>query len=318
VLSATTSAQAPALRVQLAIRALSSSSSSSKIVVEDRQQIEARQALAAGNTAEAYGLSPEAGAIGDGGIIEKYGLVPLLGLGLAAALSKEVLLLNEEILVAICFGSFVFSGYTALGSSVGEGLDAEINEIRAEQEAVYVAQADNIRACIEAHRANINVAEEAEAVLGEYRTLVDRLVTTRGVQFKTEVNQLFEEKLQDIATAEARVLQGFVDSAAGNASAFVADKFEKANAKTKDDLLNAALAVLAGGQQKASPVRVAFKEYFQGLRERHAAAVAKSHKLPADLVASNNEETARLAQRAAKLGIENVKVSVADQAKLIY
>jgi len=48
-----------------------------------------------GNTAEAYGFSKDAGAIGESGVLEKYGVYPIAALTLAAAISKELIIMNE-------------------------------------------------------------------------------------------------------------------------------------------------------------------------------------------------------------------------------
>ena len=87
--------------------------------------------LQAGNTAEAYGIHPDAGVLGKSGIVEKYGLLPLAGWGLVAAISKEWFILDEEVFL---LGTFLFSstlGYVFMRQPVKDYFDNERNQEKA-------------------------------------------------------------------------------------------------------------------------------------------------------------------------------------------
>lgn len=62
--------------------------------------------------------APAAAIDSEKGIIDTYGLYPLLGLGFTALVSKEMFLLNEEFLLALDISAFVATGYVLLGDQV--------------------------------------------------------------------------------------------------------------------------------------------------------------------------------------------------------
>lgn len=66
------------------------------------------------------------------GIMQKYGWYPLMGLGGAIAVSKELLILNAESVIVFTFGSFCFLSYVYGWESAGKALDKQCEDIRSE------------------------------------------------------------------------------------------------------------------------------------------------------------------------------------------
>lgn len=80
--------------------------------------------------AEAYGVSDAAGAIGDGGILAKWGLYPTVGLATAILLSKEIYMITEETLYVASFSSIIGAAYLFFGDAVRDALNSEAANIR--------------------------------------------------------------------------------------------------------------------------------------------------------------------------------------------
>lgn len=58
-------------------------------------------------------------------LLSRYGLYPLVALGATALVSKEVLIISEETLIAINFTAFCTAAYIGAGDSMAKMFDAE-------------------------------------------------------------------------------------------------------------------------------------------------------------------------------------------------
>jgi uncharacterized protein YjbJ (UPF0337 family) len=273
---------------------------------EEDRVAEAKANLASGNVQEAYGLSDDAGALGKANVLQKYGVLPVVGFGLAAAISKEWLILNEEILVAFCFGSFATSAYVALGDDVAKGLDAESAEIQKEAEGVFDELAGAVKTHIEAHRANASVAEDAAALVDHYYTLLGDLEGAYYRKLRQETAGVFNERLGYLQQLERKTLTAYATNISDSSESFVRDAYVNAPQELKDRIVESALASLSGKKSKsgADPMAELYAKYFQHVRKLAADLEANPRPVPADVLEQTRESLEREKNKIAALGVD--------------
>ena len=94
-----------------------------------RLELESKENFEKGNFAEAYGHSPEAGAIGELGLLQKYGAWTVGSLFLASAISKEWIMIGSETPLVLTFSAVVFTLYVTFR----DGINSSYEQARAEQ-----------------------------------------------------------------------------------------------------------------------------------------------------------------------------------------
>lgn len=210
---------------------------------EDSLITKAKQNLAAGNAAEAYTLSADAGALGSSGLLEKYGFLSLVGSAVAIGVSKEVLLLSEEVLVLACFSSFISAVVVTQGQAVSQALDRDIAEIRHEQEKWYDVAIDTLQTNISSLERNIELMKTVDQLFDVYEANINKFVATRSLTLKKLYNELLLERLNTIQTAEQDIFNSYVQVACDASVQHVSNQVAT-DAKLRDGLLRSALDAL--------------------------------------------------------------------------
>jgi Mitochondrial ATP synthase B chain precursor (ATP-synt_B) len=257
------------------------------------------QALAAGNTREAYGLHPNAGAVGESGILDRYGLLPLLGFGAVAAISKEMFILNEEVLVAACFFGFSFVSYITIGDSIREGIEAEREEQKAELRAVF----DKVIESVEKDAADLKTSVQLQASVDAYCAHVEELylnlVKARPNIVQNDINAFVNDMLHELLQLERRIVMSLKFDTAARATQHVREQLAKADSKSKQELVDAAISQLEGAKAAKDPIRDLYIEFYK----QHEATMAKATSTDAKL-SSEEQQSSVEAVRAA---LERVK-----------
>jgi hypothetical protein len=223
---------------------------------------QASAALAAGDTRHAYGLHPDAGAVGTPGLIQKYGWAPLLGLGLAAAVSKELLILNEELLIVCTFSSAVFTAYAMLRDQVLDWYHTELNDMMQEQYRAYDQWLAHLDKAIEHTKAAVNVVNDHVNAQKSVADLVQRVEAASAAHFQAIVNAKFEERLAELEAMENRAVNRYQVEVVNRAMATMRKRLLSADPKVKNDIIDNVVASLEGRKPERDPVRDAFKTYF--------------------------------------------------------
>eukprot|EP01034_Spumella_vulgaris_P035330 gene35330-43563_t len=186
------------------------------------------------------------------GFLAKFGLndwkyaVPVGAMLLVPAISNQILVLDAEFQLSCCFFLFVSAAATNLGPMLASGFQASRTEIQTKLEAVDDAIKEQLVDAIAANTAAIT----AETDITEFFHLKDNL---RLAQADALTNQE-AHKYRDAVVKKLDSLYALEEAANNAIRARVISKVQsdvlntfKTDRKAKDNALNQAIAVLAGG-----------------------------------------------------------------------
>lgn len=202
-----------------------------------------KEQLAKGNVQEAYGVHPDAGAFGQAGAIAKYGVIPTVGLGLAALISKELFILDEEVLILACFATFVGSVYVTQGQAIKETMEESVATVRHNMEAYYDALIDTMVAQVEFYEDNYNLKEEVLELYNCYKESNAKFLATRKNVLIKALNEAVEKELEHLEELEARRLDEIAVYTAQQARDYVEQKV-KSDPKLREKYLEASIQMV--------------------------------------------------------------------------
>jgi len=179
-------------------------------------------------------------------IVKEYGTVPLVGLGSAILVSKELFMVNEEVVVLGCFSTVVFYLYVTLYDPITEtfmsyrdGIKKEQVEGREKKLAVVEELADH-------HRQYTRVSEEIKAMYDHIeKTQIAHAEAINRATEASVVNSL-ESELQDLYDTQVYVNANIENRIMTNAAAGLNKYLETVPQKEKDAYFTWALGALEG------------------------------------------------------------------------
>lgn len=235
--------------------------------IQDPDLLESKKQLESGNLSEAYGLSKEAGAIGESGLLDKYGLIPVGGLALAAAVSKELIILNEEVALLGCFLTAVFSGYVLLREPVKQALDEEINQIKNAMQSSFNARIEATREEIAFYRTFSQFGKDLEQFTNEFIAYVEnarqRLPEKEETMMKNAIAKYLDDTLKAEATARTLVQSSMLKASVP----FVRRQYHALPQKSKDEALQFAINQLKKGGATDQPNPIVLQLFRQFVKE---------------------------------------------------
>jgi len=199
-------------------------------------------------------------------IVNKFGgWYPLAGLGGFIAVSKELLVLNEELLMVTNFAAFVFFTWLALGDKVTEYVkesqDAETKE-NDQVSDLYITSVEHVVKALENQQAIIPVLQSLKS---EYSTLSAQAASAKQMRARqlardtamSRLNALYARE-QDIKSTE---MAGMFDSAYAKVKADLAAM----NEKEKSAIIDFSIDVISGKSttitEANDPVGRLYKKY---------------------------------------------------------
>lgn len=203
-----------------------------------------------------------------GGIIDKYGgLYPLIGLGGILALSKEYIVMNEELLMVSNFVAVAVAGYVL----AGEPLMTNMKERQEADKKFYSdwgsVESEGLRKVIEAHKRNLRQADAVRFVKDQVNTLAVQAYKANNVQAQIAARDAIEKKLQDILGREQAEQSNYARQLATEATEYVRNYFQKADKQIKMQTIENAIALLSGQTKSIpadkDPVKQAFLKFFK-------------------------------------------------------
>jgi len=201
-------------------------------------------------------------AVEEKGVIETYGLYPLLGLGITALVSKEMFILNEEFLLALDVAAFVTTGYVVLGDQVSDWFKS--------QEAQRVKEWDDtwdlLIEGLTMYKTSLNdkklEVEFLKKFLAEYKEAAASHTSYLNVKPKHAAAADVLTKLEQIKNREEVVAAEHAKKLVDDAVAAVYAAFAK-DAKLKDKALDNAIEFIGQkGTPKDDPIVGSFKNVF--------------------------------------------------------
>lgn len=202
-----------------------------------------------------------------GEIVERYGgWYPFLGLAGVIAVSKEALILNEELLLVSNFAAMFATLYLVLGDQVTKAAEEARAEIVKRQDELSDFEIEQQSAVLQAHELNIEQVSVLQKLKAEHNSLSASLLTAKGLKVRHAARDAVVKKLGDIKSREQSERASFREAIAVRASAYVKRQFAASPAATKNALVEFAIDVVEGKatalDAKADPVKKLYTDYF--------------------------------------------------------
>jgi hypothetical protein len=200
-------------------------------------------------------------------IVGKYGgWYPFLGLGAVVAVSKEIIILNEELLLVSNFAAMVATLYFVLGDTVNKQAEEVRAEIAKRNDEVSDFQIEQISALIQAHELNIEQVSVLQRLKEQQNSLGAAHSKAKGLKVRHAAREALLKKLGDIRAREASEKASFHEMVSRRATAYVKREFARASADAKAALVNFGLDALEG-KVRSMPaeidvVRRLYSDYF--------------------------------------------------------
>lgn len=184
------------------------------------------------------------------GVLEQYGLMPFLGLGAAALISKEVFVVNEEFLLAVDVCAFVFTAYTVGGDTFNK-MVADSNTARKEK---FDSAFDAAIAAVETYKTSQSLLSKEVDVMKEYAKEHQEACEShaRFLTLKPQHDARAEvlAKLESIAAREASEESTFHKELVEDTIWNVTAEIEESQG-IRDEIFASALAQLGSGSPLA-------------------------------------------------------------------
>ena len=128
----------------------------------------------------------------------------LLTLLFLIALSKEILVFNEEILVLFSFGIFIFLVYNFGSSLISQELDSRAIKIQEEFNYYKSMQEKTLTHLISYHKKQKLLSDEIKSILSITTKDISLILSTYSQLFIRSFNNIIEEKLRKIIATESK------------------------------------------------------------------------------------------------------------------
>ena len=128
----------------------------------------------------------------------------LLTLLFLVALSKEILVFNEEILVLFSFGIFIFLVYNFGSTLISSELDSRAIKIQEEINYYKNMQEKTLNHLISYHEKQKLLSDEIKSILSITIKDINLILSTFSLLFVRSFNNIIEEKLKKIIATESK------------------------------------------------------------------------------------------------------------------
>eukprot|EP00467_Chlorarachnion_reptans_P005639 CAMPEP_0114505562 /NCGR_PEP_ID=MMETSP0109-20121206/10922_1 /TAXON_ID=29199 /ORGANISM="Chlorarachnion reptans, Strain CCCM449" /LENGTH=281 /DNA_ID=CAMNT_0001684015 /DNA_START=51 /DNA_END=896 /DNA_ORIENTATION=- len=180
-------------------------------------------------------------------VVKEYGPMSFVGLGSAILVSKELFMVNEEVLVLGIFSGVIFYGYVTLYDDVSGSIAEYSDGIRNEQVAAREKAITDLKEVAENHKKFTGVSVEIKNAFDHLEKTSVTYCGALNVQTEqAKINEL-EAQLQDLADAEAFIesyqKEYILKTAAASLNTYLEEKLPQ---KEKDNFFKWAVDMLEG------------------------------------------------------------------------
>ena len=180
--------------------------------------------------------------------IDRFGgWYPLLGLGTFVLLSKELLVLNEEMLMVTNFAAFVFISWLVAGDQLNDAVAAKKEALRKNHDDVSDLYIESLEQVIRAGENSLATLPLLRSLKSEYAQLGEQVVKAKEMKAKSAARDAVMARLNSVYQKEqaekAKYMTGLLDEVVQE----VQDRVENMGQGDKDALLENAIRQLGGG-----------------------------------------------------------------------
>lgn len=200
-------------------------------------------------------------------VVQKYGgWYPFLGLAGVVAISKEIIILNEEFLLVSNFATMFTILYLTVGDTITKAAEEQSAELHKKMDDLSDFQIEQYQAMLNAHQMNIEQVEVLKKLKVEHNTLSAELLKVKALKLRHSARDAVVKKLSELKSREASERASFKEIVGARATAYVRKQFASSPANVKAALVDFAIDVVEGKRKqldaKQDPVKKLYADYF--------------------------------------------------------
>jgi hypothetical protein len=200
-------------------------------------------------------------------IVQKYGgWYPFIGLAGVIAISKEIIILNEEFLLVTNFATMFTILYLTVGDTITKAAEEQRAELHKKQDDLSDFQIEQYQAALNAHLMNVEQVDVLKRLKTEHNTLSAELLKVKALKLRHSARDAVVKKLGEIKSREASERASFKEIVGARATQYVRRQFAQAPAAVKASLVDFAIDVVEGKRKqldaKQDPVKRLYADYF--------------------------------------------------------
>ena len=184
--------------------------------------------------------------------VNRYGgWYPLIGLGAVIALSKELLVLNEEFLMVSNFAAFIFISWLAVGDTVNDMVKDKAEAIRKNHDDVSDLYIDSLQAVIKAGENSLATLPLMRQLKSEYGTLGQQVTRAKELKARAAAREAVLQRLNQVYQKEQNEKAKYLAAVYDNAYQQVQERLQGMSAADKSKMIDSAIAMIGGGGEEA-------------------------------------------------------------------
>jgi len=185
------------------------------------------------------------------------------------AISKEILVLNEEFLLISNFAAFVFIAWIAGGDTINDMVKEEAETERKQNQALSDAYIESLQYIIKAFENSLALTPILNNFKSEFSSLAQQVRSAQEkrsiIAMRTATLSKLNSALQQEQAAKAQATIDLYD----NATNYVFNKLKRMSPGLQDKFIDTAINSIRTGETGAEkdPVPTLYRKYFRALRD---------------------------------------------------
>lgn len=158
--------------------------------------------------------------------------------------SKNIIIYNEEILIAISFLGFVVFSSQTMSDSIAESFDARSQAIQSELQSYYDFKEEVIRELLEEHKRQLGLHQAVKALGQISCEEIVALYSQREKALESVFASQIQQKLKTLIQSQKGIQQNLQGAVVGGFREAVLEEFKLSKAKLGPKLIDQALETL--------------------------------------------------------------------------
>lgn len=162
-----------------------------------------------------------------------------------ALVYSEVIVLDEEALVAACFIMFVLFSYQVMGGMIATELDDRASRIGSELQKSFESRRENLLANIEYLQKQENLTKEINDLFSYARYQIHTVAQRRKTYLESKTNSLVNQQLKLVNSKEKEILYSIQNDAINSFCSSIINEFKHASSQeARAQLLEESIATI--------------------------------------------------------------------------
>jgi len=183
----------------------------------------------------------------------KFSWYPVVGLGVATAISKEIFILNDELVYASIFFAFATTMYVQLGQDAAAFFDADIQAHKDRQLDACDLAMDHVKRFITIENRQKSFPEDLKALYEDEVKMTHMAVEYQNRKHEIDTTDAVLQKLTQIKALEEEEHREFKSALISQATRYVQDKFAALPKQDKVAYIDAIIDTLPSKKGEKTP-----------------------------------------------------------------